>query len=342
MITEAAVGSTLCKFLLAENRTTYCLLLFIASYLCAGIGMLLAAAIIVLYLQRLILHHLPPREVVVSSWLPVGPIGQGGFALIELGHVAVMLFPRIDGNKEMLQMLGPAMLGSAVLLGLLLWGCAHLPLLPVLKSPTKAAVVPQARYLVRLSRYRVDRFSIPPVDAGNEHSHLQHGVRRASVRLLCSIATNVVSMYRSWWAFTCASCLSRQACSASLAHSLAPPFPRYHSPPWLPHAPHLLPRHRLRLDVLQVRAALAPSRRSLPVDLDRVRSRRVCATIFTFSVFSLWCVVFVPTAIGFFRGTLFPAPCLQTLPQEYVEKLAPAAGGRALRKEEARADHNAR
>lgn len=144
MITEAAVGSTLCKFLLAENRTTYCLLLFIASYLCAGIGMLLAAAIIVLYLQRLILHHLPPREVVVSSWLPVGPIGQGGFALIELGHVAVMLFPRIDGNKEMLQMLGPAMLGSAVLLGLLLWGCAHLPLRHRAAKPDSCCCCPTA------------------------------------------------------------------------------------------------------------------------------------------------------------------------------------------------------
>jgi tellurite resistance protein TehA-like permease len=84
LITEAAVGSTLCKLLLAQNRHTYCLTLLIASYLCAGIGMLLAAAVIVLYLQRLLLHHLPPREVIVSSWLPVGPIGQGGFAIIEL------------------------------------------------------------------------------------------------------------------------------------------------------------------------------------------------------------------------------------------------------------------
>lgn len=29
----------------------------------------------------------------------------------------------------------------------------------------------------------------------------------------------------------------------------------------------------------------------------------------------------VPTAIGFFRGTLFAAPCLQNLPKEYVEKV---------------------
>ncbi|BGO88458.1 Plasma membrane sulfite pump involved in sulfite metabolism [Rhodotorula toruloides] len=123
LITEAAVGSTLCKLLLLQNRHTYCLTLLIASYLCAGIGMLLAAAVIVLYLQRLLLHHLPPREVIVSSWLPVGPIGQGGFALIELGQVATKLFPLIASpSRPALDFLGPAMLGSAVLTGLLLWG----------------------------------------------------------------------------------------------------------------------------------------------------------------------------------------------------------------------------
>ena len=84
MITSASVGSTMCKLLLAQDRLSYCMTVLIGSYLCAGIGMLLAMAIIVLYIQRLVLHHLPPREVIVSSWLPVGPIGQGGYALIEL------------------------------------------------------------------------------------------------------------------------------------------------------------------------------------------------------------------------------------------------------------------
>ncbi|GAA5919363.1 hypothetical protein JCM6882_000244, partial [Rhodosporidiobolus microsporus] len=48
---------------------------------------------------------------------------------------------------------------------------------------------------------------------------------------------------------------------------------------------------------------------------------KVCSAIFTFSVLLLWIVVFLPTAIGFFRGTLFAAPCLQSLPKEYVEKM---------------------
>ena len=165
MITSASVGSTMCKLLLAQDRLSYCMTVLIGSYLCAGIGMLLAMAIIVLYIQRLVLHHLPPREVIVSSWLPVGPIGQGGYALIELvspsptfslgkvparnfrriggrsrlfaerrftltsvrfqGIVATQLFPRyttLHPDQPYLDMIAPPMLGSAVLLGLLLWG----------------------------------------------------------------------------------------------------------------------------------------------------------------------------------------------------------------------------
>lgn len=49
--------------------------------------------------------------------------------------------------------------------------------------------------------------------------------------------------------------------------------------------------------------------------------RSVVATILTFLVFALWTVCFVPTALGFVRGTLFPAPCLSKLPPAYIEKL---------------------
>lgn len=41
----------------------------------------------------------------------------------------------------------------------------------------------------------------------------------------------------------------------------------------------------------------------------------------SFSVLLLWCAVAIPTVLGFLRGTLFPAPCLASLPPEYVEVL---------------------
>ena len=49
-----------------------------------GIGCLLAAFVLVLYFQRLSLHHIPGREVVVTTFLPLGPCGQGGYALLQL------------------------------------------------------------------------------------------------------------------------------------------------------------------------------------------------------------------------------------------------------------------
>ena len=86
--------------------------------------------------------------MIVSTFLPLGPCGQGGFALIALvsptshpslikylslslhsqGQVAVKLFPKLaaanpdrPGINE-LAMLGPALLGSGLMTGLLLWG----------------------------------------------------------------------------------------------------------------------------------------------------------------------------------------------------------------------------
>lgn len=49
----------------------------------------------------------------------------------------------------------------------------------------------------------------------------------------------------------------------------------------------------------------------------------------TFAVTLLWTVVFIPTVIGFFHGTLFAAPCLNSLPPSYVEKLPMGGKGAA-------------
>lgn len=38
----------------------------------------------------------------------------------------------------------------------------------------------------------------------------------------------------------------------------------------------------------------------------------------SFCVLAMWVAVFIPTVIGFFKGTLFPAPCLNALPPAYM------------------------
>jgi tellurite resistance protein TehA-like permease len=51
----------------------------IVSYVLWGIGLPLALMVMVIYLQRLTLHKIPPKAMIVSVFLPLGPLGQGGF-----------------------------------------------------------------------------------------------------------------------------------------------------------------------------------------------------------------------------------------------------------------------
>jgi tellurite resistance protein TehA-like permease len=56
----------------------------IVSYILWGTSMPFAMIIMVGYFQRLAVHKLPPREVIVSVFLPVGPPGQGGFTYVPI------------------------------------------------------------------------------------------------------------------------------------------------------------------------------------------------------------------------------------------------------------------
>lgn len=56
----------------------------IASYVLWGIGLPLALMVMVIYLQRLTLHKIPPKAIIVSVFLPLGPFGSGGYAYVHL------------------------------------------------------------------------------------------------------------------------------------------------------------------------------------------------------------------------------------------------------------------
>jgi hypothetical protein len=49
--------------------------------------------VMVIYLQRLTLHKLPSKAVIVSVFLPLGPLGQGGY-----GYVCLIFLGRL-GSK---------------------------------------------------------------------------------------------------------------------------------------------------------------------------------------------------------------------------------------------------
>jgi tellurite resistance protein TehA-like permease len=90
-IVAAASGGIVAEVLPNDQHALWTL---IVSYILWGTGVPLAVAVLGIYFQRLTLHHLPPREVIVSVFLPLGPLGQGGFAIMQLGKVAMSLFPK--------------------------------------------------------------------------------------------------------------------------------------------------------------------------------------------------------------------------------------------------------
>ena len=65
----------------------------ITCYILWGTGVPLAMVVLVIYFQRLTIYKLPPRELIVSVFLPHGPLGQGGFAIMQLGKVSLRIFP---------------------------------------------------------------------------------------------------------------------------------------------------------------------------------------------------------------------------------------------------------
>ena len=89
-IVAAGTGARVAEVLpnLQESLATV-----IVCYVLWGMAVPLAVLVLVIYYQRLAVHKLPPREVIVSCFLPLGPLGMGGFTIMYLGQVARTLFP---------------------------------------------------------------------------------------------------------------------------------------------------------------------------------------------------------------------------------------------------------
>jgi len=127
-ITIAASGATISKYLSLYDYNSYALRILLTSYILGGIGLLLSFIIMALYFQRLAVYHAPGQEVIVSTFLPLGPCGQGGYTFIELGRNSMTLFPLLaaehPGNEAYtaLSLVGPVMYGSTLAFGLMLWG----------------------------------------------------------------------------------------------------------------------------------------------------------------------------------------------------------------------------
>ena len=114
----ASSGGLLLGHLAAD---THAVAILLGSYVLWGVSVLPAFAILTILMLRLVLHKLPEKELAVSSWLALGPIGTAALALLVLGHQAPTLMASL-GLVQLGQFFQQAgILASLILLGFGLW-----------------------------------------------------------------------------------------------------------------------------------------------------------------------------------------------------------------------------
>lgn len=97
-IVAAASGAVVAD-VLVDISPQHALWTVIVSYVLWGIGVPMAMMVTTIYLQRLSLHKLPPKAVIVSVFLPLGPLGQGGYAYVFPSSISEVL-DEIDDDAE--------------------------------------------------------------------------------------------------------------------------------------------------------------------------------------------------------------------------------------------------
>ncbi|KAL3445994.1 voltage-dependent anion channel [Aspergillus insuetus] len=114
-VVTASSGALVAEILLNPQHALWTI---IVSYVLWGIGLPLALMVMVIYLQRLTLHKIPPKAMIVSVFLPLGPLGQGGFGAMRLGKAAQTIFAQTNTLEDIS---GPVFYSMGFLVGLILW-----------------------------------------------------------------------------------------------------------------------------------------------------------------------------------------------------------------------------
>jgi C4-dicarboxylate transporter/malic acid transport protein len=89
----------------------------VMSYVLWAFSVPVAMSVLVILLQRMVVHNLPPKEMAATGWLALGPIGTGALGLMLLGSEALKVFPAAG-----LLGVGEVAFGVGALGGAMLWG----------------------------------------------------------------------------------------------------------------------------------------------------------------------------------------------------------------------------
>jgi len=87
------------------------------SYILWGMSVLPAFLVLAILVLRLALHQIPQKELAISSWLSIGPIGTGALAMLLLGQAAPQVLQQHNLHK-----LGPFLQHSGLFIALVFMG----------------------------------------------------------------------------------------------------------------------------------------------------------------------------------------------------------------------------
>jgi len=92
LVVASSTGGLVAKALISRS-VTFALLTTAFSFVMVIIGLSLALMIITVYLLRLITYGTPDVTLILSSFIVLGPLGQGGYSLLVNGENLAELLP---------------------------------------------------------------------------------------------------------------------------------------------------------------------------------------------------------------------------------------------------------
>ncbi len=121
-IVACEVAATSGGLLLAHMEATQQAIgILFASYMLWGMSVLPAFGILTILMLRLALHKLPSKELAITGWLALGPIGTGALALLVLGAQAPQVLTLIHLESLGVFFQNAGIVASFMLLGFGVW-----------------------------------------------------------------------------------------------------------------------------------------------------------------------------------------------------------------------------
>ncbi|OLY77573.1 Sulfite efflux pump SSU1 [Smittium mucronatum] len=117
-VVAAGTGSIVAQVMDIERARV----VIILSYMIWGIGVPVCLCIIAVYYTKTAVYSLPPPETLISIFLPLGPLGQGSFAITNLGVAAAKYFSSEGREFVPVRLMGDVAQAAGSLVGLVLWG----------------------------------------------------------------------------------------------------------------------------------------------------------------------------------------------------------------------------